>query len=354
MLSLERAPAPCHALGLGAGPASRRVNRIVAGLAATAGALLLSAGAAAKVFDEAGVSAPFLKIAQGARASAMGEAFTAAAEEASAVHYNPAGLASLDALSVQLSHAFYLQSITYQFVGVAQPLAALFHQFDTSGGRLPAYTKTPDWGVLGLGFVYLNAGSFDKTDNTGAPAGSFTPQDFAASLTYARAFGPLDFGATAKLVSTMIDRSAKTYAADLGARYRTGWEDHPWTFAAAVTHMGGKLKVGRQQDPLPLTVAVGQSFRFAPELLVATDFISPKDDAPYLALGAEFSRSVKKDLDAALRLGYSTVHASDGLGGIAGLTAGAGIAFPHVRFDYAWVPFGLLGQTHRFTLAFRF
>ena len=105
---------------------------------------------------------------------------------------------------------------------------------------------------------------------------------------------------------------------------------------------------------MPQTVSFGQSFRFAPDLLLALDILFPRDNDSYMAFGAEFSRPVKKDLSASLRVGYSTLNSGSGLGGLAGLSAGAGFSFPYVRVDYAWVPFGLLGNTHRFTLSFRF
>lgn len=42
------------------------------------------------------VAAPFLTISQGARATAMGSAFVAIADDPSAVYWNPAGIARLD------------------------------------------------------------------------------------------------------------------------------------------------------------------------------------------------------------------------------------------------------------------
>jgi hypothetical protein len=305
--------------------------------------------------DAVGTSgAGFLKLGPDARAAGMGEAFLAVSEEASAVSYNPAGLAALDALSLQFSQTFFLANINYQFIGYAQPLSAVFQEPLVSGERLPAKTLPPDWGVLGLGLLYLNAGSIPRIDNTGAGGGSFTPQDLAFSASYARSLGAFDLGATLKYLSLHIDDSATAVAGDLGLRYRTAWQDHPWVFAAAVKNVGQNVKFLNQQDPLPLSFSLGTSFRASDALLLAADGILPNDNNPYFAAGAELKQDFRQGFTTFLRIGYQSLDSSSGLGGFAGFSAGAGVTFSHVRIDYAWVPFGILGNTHRFGLSLRF
>ncbi|MEW5905556.1 MAG: UPF0164 family protein [Elusimicrobiota bacterium] len=66
--------------------------------------------------------AEFLRIGSDARASSMGGAYTAAANDVSAIHYNPAGLAAVNGTELGLSHAKWLLDGSYDFVGLAMPV----------------------------------------------------------------------------------------------------------------------------------------------------------------------------------------------------------------------------------------
>src|SRR6185436_1294683 len=92
---------------------------------AAAAALLalggLAGGARAKVFDDARVAAPFLKIGEGARASGMGEAFTAVADDSTAIFWNPAGLAQVNVVEAQFSHNQWLGDFRQEYFGVTYP-----------------------------------------------------------------------------------------------------------------------------------------------------------------------------------------------------------------------------------------
>ena len=52
------------------------------------------------------------------------------------------------------------------------------------------------------------------------------------------------------------------------------------------------------------------------------------------------------------RGGYNTAHIKE-LSAASGVTAGVGLFFWGQEFSYAWVPMGDLGQTHYFSLVFR-
>jgi hypothetical protein len=54
-----------------------------------------------------------------------------------------------------------------------------------------------------------------------------------------------------------------------------------------------------------------------------------------------------------LRAGINTLGLGD-IAGLSGLSAGAGIAFSSLSVDYALVPFGELGLTHRLSLSLKF
>jgi len=56
---------------------------------------------------------PFLKMGMGVRASAMGKAFCAVANDDSAVHYNPAGLGQIESGQMSLEYTKWLEDVSY-------------------------------------------------------------------------------------------------------------------------------------------------------------------------------------------------------------------------------------------------
>jgi hypothetical protein len=77
----------------------------------------------------------------------------------------------------------------------------------------------------------------------------------------------------------------------------------------------------------------------------------PVDQRSYLDLGAEFWAGK----NMALRAGYQFGHGQDHLQSrLVGAGFGMGIRFDKARFDYAFLPFGDLGDTHRITVGWGF
>src|SRR5579863_9617534 len=60
-------------------------------------------------------TANFLELGVGARAEAMGEAYSAVADDATALYWNPAGLTRVQADEASLMHAPYLASSYYDY-----------------------------------------------------------------------------------------------------------------------------------------------------------------------------------------------------------------------------------------------
>lgn len=283
--------------------------------------------------DDIGTTAgQFLKVPVGARGVAMGEAYSAVVDDASAVFWNPAALTRIENRSATFMHASLLDTVILEFVGYGQTLEGI--------------------GSLGGSIQYLSAGKIDKTDSAGFKTGdSFTPSDLALGVSYAREIRDFSVGITAKFISSKLTKSASTVAGDLGVlspRYLDG----RLVFALGVQNLGGKLKFDQASDPLPLNIRAGSALSWEGGWNFGVDLNLPKDNKLVLVAGAEKNFGLQK-FDVAVRLGYNT-RTSGEVDGLTGLSTGAGITFKRFRLDYALVLFGDLGPTHRISLSTRF
>ena len=314
--------------------------------------LLLAPGLAAAAFSrqEAGTAAgQFLTLGADARSAGMAEAVRGFAEDATAVYWDPAGLASLEQAHASFTHGAYYQSVFYDFLAYAQPIQSIL-------GPGERFLKPSQLGSVGVALLYLNAGSINEADNTGAPTGqNFMPQDFAIMTAWGAAITrDLDLGVGAKFISSHIEETAATGAVDLAARLHLIFAEMPDTLAAGVQNLGGQLKFVSQAAPLPLQIFVGNALRPTRDWAITADVVAPRDGRPYPAFGTELRFPFDQAMAAELRAGYQGRTDSKDLAGLAGLAVGGGLSLRHFSFDYAWAAFGLLGDTHRFSLSYRF
>lgn len=310
--------------------------------AALAVLLLLPAAAGAGEFDRSargGSTAQFLRLGAGARATGMGEAHSAVADDASALYWNPAAMVQVEKRSVTLMHAEYLDSVSYDYGAFAQNL-----------GRN---------GAWGLGFQHLTAGKITETDQAGVETGSFRPTDLAAALGYAYeldesadSLAGVSFGVAAKFVRTKIALAGQTAAADLGV-LSPRLADGRLRLSGTVQNIGGRIKLDREGDELPLVVKAGAAFKADERWLAALDLAAPRDNAPYAAVGTEYRLPAGPDLSLAGRLGFNSRTIGD-VDGVTGLSAGFGVALRRSSLDYSFVPFGSVGQAHRVSLTLGF
>ena len=68
--------------------------------------------------------AQFLKIGAGARPTAMGDAYTAIADDVNAVYFNPAGLTQLPAAQITAMQTQWFEGLDYAFGAFALPTVA--------------------------------------------------------------------------------------------------------------------------------------------------------------------------------------------------------------------------------------
>lgn len=296
-------------------------------------------------------AAQFLKLGADARAAAMGNAGRAVAEDANSSYWNPAGLAGLTYRHATMTHASYYQSVFYDYISYAQPIRPAV------SGRRERELRADQFGAIGVSLLYVNAGQIGELDNTGQRTGeSYTPQDAAVIAAWGMPVTRrLDIGVAGKYISSRIKGSAATGAFDLGARLRLRFLfDLPWTIAAGVHNVGGRLRYVEQEDPVPLTITMANALRITRNWVVAFDAVAPRDNAMHVALGGEYRLVYDADLSATLRAGYQFRSTPSDLDGYTGITAGGGVGIARFGVDYAWIPYGALGDTHRLTLNYRF
>ncbi len=323
---------------------------LLAALLALAPAAADGAGFGGKNAGTSG--APFLTLGADARAAGMGSAVDAAADDATAVYWNPADLAGLHYRDATFTHAASYQSTFSDFLAYAQPIEG------PRGTGRERELRPDQLGTVGVAVLYQNSGTLPEVDNSGTPTGqSFTPQDVAASVAWGAELLPgFDAGVAVKYVASKVENSAATGAADLGARWRARLPSTAMDYAlsASVRNLGGQLKFHTASDPLPLTVTVGQALRPLPALTLTLDLVQPRDRSLYASLGAEWRAPMIQGVAGALRLGYDGRLKSSDAGGTTGLTLGAGLELRRLAFDYAWSPAGDLGDVNRLSLSYRF
>lgn len=292
-------------------------------------AALLVAAAMTALPARAVETASFLNIGIGGRALGMGGAYTALADDANSIYWNPAGLAAVDRHEVTVSHSELALNTHLDFLAYAQAT-----RFATFAGAA----------------TYLTQSSIEGRDAAGHLTATYTASDFAGSLAAGRKTDWADFGAAVKIVQSHIaSAQAQTVALDVGAKRSFG----RLGVGAALRNMGPGMKFDSETDSLPLRLAFGAAFKFpAGHALSAEWTNAPRAGGNDFGFGGEY-QTIK---GVFLRAGYTTQTAISGgssFDAARGLTLGVGLRGGRWLLDYAAIPMGELGSTHRFTLGAR-
>jgi len=271
-----------------------------------------------------------LKIPVGTRAIGMGEAFTALADDTSALYWNPAGMSLLQQKEATFMHSSLIEGVHYEHLGFVRP---------------------GDSYAFGTNFSYLGYGDIPGYDNSGNATGDVSAYSYIWNGGISRIlFDSLSLGLTGGLIhESLADASANTFALNAGALYSP--DIHPlnadYRFGFAAQNLGPGLKFDSAQDPLPRKYKFGIAalgIRQWP-LNLTTDVTIPNDNDTYFSFGSEYWF---KEL-VALRLGYAGSN-DEGRG----LRVGVGLKYGNFLFDYAYAGFGDFGATNRIGLSMRF
>ncbi len=288
-------------------------------------------------------TAQFLKIGVGGRASAMGDAFVAVANDVSSLYWNPAGLSQFSENQIIFSHNQWVVDIFHEFLGV------VYHMDETNS--------------FGVSVISLNTDDMPVTTEF-APNGTgefFGFKDIAVSFSYSRKMtDKFSFGGTVRYVEETLDKlKMRGVMIDLGTYYWTGLGTT--RFAVAMTNFGNQLaptgelvlfggeKVNDFQSFAPPTLfRIG--FAFEPyqdeqnRLTASIQLNHPNDNSENVSTGIEYSW---KDIFY-IRGGYKiNVEEQD-------YSLGAGVNVPidiaDFSFDYSFTNFTRLGSAHRFSI----
>jgi len=270
----------------------------------------------------------FLKVGVGARAVAMGGAFSALSDDASACFWNPAGLSDVQPLEVFFMHNRWIADISQSAASVT---------FEVPRVR------------MGVSMNYFNMGELERrTGNSVQPEGVFTPFDLALGVSAAYQVNEdLSAGVTARFLHESLDsETARAALFDIGIKSRTMIPG--LTAALSVRNLGTQIKYVSEGYEAPRLVTLGAAYRkmlpwSGNSLLVSAEIVSPNDNDTRIAVGGEYS--YKEFLFG--RAGYRSGLENEDF------SFGFGVSYLKLRFDYAFVPYSDLGNSHRFSLFYR-
>lgn len=322
----------------------------------------------------------FLLISPGARASGMGETFGAIADDATAIYWNPGGLAFQKGHEITLMHCNWLPQLvsdmSYEFLAYRQSVESL-------------------GGTIGANITYLNMGEQVRTEKDPTPIEYFHSWDGAVTLSYATKLrSNLGLGVNMRYIYSNLapfgagEEKGKgvgsSFAVDVGVLYKPGFAKK-LSMGMNLSNMGPKISYidVAQADPLPTNLKIGLGYKLMEneynKLILAIDtnkllVVRHKDklgtsDPFYKAIFTAWTEGSFKDQLKSLvsscgfEYGYSNMiflrggYYYDYEGSVKYSTFGAGLQYANFRLDFAYVAAKEghpLSDTMRFSLTASF
>jgi hypothetical protein len=264
----------------------------------------------------------------GARAEALGRAYTALADDASSVYWNPAGLAALSRTEAAFAYGVPFADVGDVTIGdavVAKPL--LYTMGEEAGGA-------GSLGTLGAALAYRGAGGIYEANETGPTGRTFSDADIELNLAYAHSLGNNGgFGLTLKNITRDVgDYSDSGFGLDVGGRYEPVTGLTLGIVARNVIAPNFRLKTIK--DAPPLTFELGAAYDVFGYAAPCATFEITREGFYDGGLGLEIT-PVKY---VALRGGYYV--------GDEAPRAGVGLRLGDFGFDYAMRFGGPLGDSY--------
>jgi hypothetical protein len=266
----------------------------------------------------------FLKVAQGARPAAMGDAFTAIADDVNSIFWNPAGLVYVQNREVVFSYNRWVVDSKFY-----------------SG----AFAINTDKGALGLSFVQFTPQRIEETTPF-APGGTgrkLDAGDFALGFAYAKKLTDrFSLGGHFRYIQETLDKDKiSTVDINLGTLFYTGFRSS--RIAMTLRNFGRNesvFNVAEKRD--------GEAF-LSPMVFtttIAAELYGKKQDPNHLTVSFENIFAIDYDNRAhlgaelwlaktlALRAGYKFNYDTDGFSGGVGIKREVGKRKVVVDFAY--------------------
>lgn len=273
--------------------------------------------------------ANYLKIGLGAKAPAMGENFAALANDSSAVYWNPSGITQAKSQQFDFMQMDWIAGISSKTFSGIYPLSetdfigAYVFMLDTPFDKETIY----DTAALN---EYSETG--DKFKNSAS----------VIDIAYSKIISEkLSAGVGVKNIhEELAGTKANGFALDAGLLYKEFYPN--LNLGLAVQNIAvNKL---RADEDYPMTITLGTSYAlkfYDRPLTLLSDIKIPNDNDVRYGVGAEYWLAEI----FALRGGYNSLYK---------FTFGVGIKLQNLTADYAYVPVGDLGVTHRISVGYKF
>jgi hypothetical protein len=334
-------------------------------------------------------SGEFLTIPVGSRAVALGNAYTAIADDITAIYWNPAGLAFMDQKQSFFTYVAMPLDVSLTFAGAGAPV------FDGQG-TVAAFIEV------------LNFGEMEQTtvmspNGTGIYWDTFS---FAGGVSYAHNFSDrFSAGFTLKGIhENIFDQTASAFAMDFGSNYHAKFKGRTIRLAFMVQNMGTPLRFSGSKlnvliDPpdegqgevppsnpreatlqttayqLPTIFKAGLAYDLlsnggSPDVswIVSGEFWQPNNQDATVSMGTEYTRRLGGEgstTAVSLRGGYylqqdeeNLSDSPDGFDMMRGLSLGGGFTYDFRTFsttiDYAYRNMGRLGDSQYLSMIISF
>ncbi|MGE5409726.1 MAG: PorV/PorQ family protein [Clostridiales bacterium] len=272
----------------------------------------------------------FLKIGFGARNISMGDIGTVSANDVSALFYNPAYFAESNSTELFFSHNQWIQDVRSEIFGASISVLGI---------------------PLAFGINTTTVSDIEIRTMPGQADAKFNASYFAGSIsTGFHLTENISFGATAKyLYEGLLADEANGLGFDFGAIYKTPLEG--LNLGAVVRNLGSMNELRKQATKLPTDIRFGAAYNY--DLININSVLNlgaefqkyTGSDESHVNLGAEI---IYEDM-VSLRAGYQQGFENRGF------SAGLGIKWYNLGFDYAVTPFSLdFGTSHTISIKFKF
>lgn len=202
--------------------------------------------------------AQILNLGGGARARALGDAFSAMSGDVTASLWNPSGIAEMPESNLRLGQTAGQASMFYtDYSGpFGEAGEGLYYAF--LSGALPL----GDVGTFGATMQLQGQGTIAvTTDSPDVLREESLGTNFALTLSYAdRITEALSVGVNGKMIRMVLGReNGSSYAVDFGMQYRLPFETMPTRLGVAIQNVGPGISFidENQADPLPRFFRIG-------------------------------------------------------------------------------------------------